>query len=217
MVADYTIRRRRTSDATELIALYRTTFTSIDGPENIDAAVEKFLDLIQEGAVICAFSEDKLLGFAGYNYVSRIPSSTVVGKTMEEVINQELFYARYPEARTYLWQSLAEIYSKQNNGKIEIVSFENEFTVNNWQVNSNDTYCLSIGITPEFQGNGLGRILVGEGERLARESGSLTLYVHCKGSSGSQELFQRVGFKPILLAGPWFEDGTFIVMMGKRL
>lgn len=77
-----------------------------------------------------------------------------------------------------------------------------------------------IVVSPEFQGRGLGRIMLQEAERLARQTGGTRLYADTSGRAqygSTRAFYERVGFRREALLEDFYAPGDDKVIYSKRL
>lgn len=77
-----------------------------------------------------------------------------------------------------------------------------------------------IVVSPEFQGRGLGRILLQEAERLARQAGGTRLYADTSGRAqyaSTRAFYERVGFRREALLEGFYAPGEDKVIYSKLL
>ncbi len=77
-----------------------------------------------------------------------------------------------------------------------------------------------IVVSPEFQGKGLGRILLREAERLARQAGGSRLYADTSGRAqygSTRAFYERVGFRREALLEDFYAPGDSKVIYSKLL
>lgn len=77
-----------------------------------------------------------------------------------------------------------------------------------------------IVVSPEFQGKGLGRIMLQESERLARQAGGTRLYADTSGRAqygSTRAFYERVGFRREALLEDFYAPGDDKVIYSKSL
>lgn len=217
MVWVYNIRFCKKEDEADLVRIYHEAFVGIDGIKDIGETTSRFMEKVKNEKVLVATDNSRILGFAGYDLVRNVPPSLVDGRTMEDILNREIQCARQINLQTSLREYLQRRKEAINCGEMEIKSFENEFTTSTFLVSPKDVYCTEMAVIPELRRNGVGKVLIQVRERIARELGSATLYVHCWCGGSSPQAYQNLDFKPILRMGPEYEDGSASLLFGKLL
>ncbi|RPJ73358.1 MAG: GNAT family N-acetyltransferase [Desulfobacteraceae bacterium] len=77
-----------------------------------------------------------------------------------------------------------------------------------------------IVVSPEFQGKGLGRIMLQEAERSARQAGGTRLYADTSGRAqygSTRAFYERVGFRREALLEDFYAPGDDKVIYSKSL
>ena len=77
-----------------------------------------------------------------------------------------------------------------------------------------------IAVHPEWQGDGLGRRLIEETERLIRENGGTRIYVETSQSpqyDGTRAFYQRLGYRPEAVIPDFYAPGDGKVIFCKVL
>ncbi len=217
VVVDYNLRPCGPADREQLVQIYRDTFTALDGLAYIDETTRRFLEKVDKKRVLVADGEGRILGFAGYDLVSDFPNTLTGGESINNLLNQELEYARSPESRTSLLRGLEARRSELGKGAVVAEFFANEFTTETFPVYPDDVYAMGLAVLTYLQGNGVGKALIKEREKVAAGLGASALYVDCWCGGRSPQMHLDLGYQPILKTGPEYEDGSASLLFGKLL
>ena len=78
-------------------------------------------------------------------------------------------------------------------------------------------YFSEIAVDPEFRGRGIGKMLAKKRIGVAKKSECSAIYVSCWEGGYISKLYEKLGFLPIIKAGPRYKDGNAEKVMCKLL
>ena len=206
MSLDYTIETCQIERQKEVFALYQRAFLTALGEEGLAKRLTTFQKELEDGRVLIANLEKRIVGFAAYDFVSENNS-----------IKNQLAFARDRECEESLRQYLKGNKEKYG-GEIIIEYFDNEVTNS-----ENNVFCdedmliTSVYTIPDFRRQRIAKALTTQEIKIAKNNGSKRIFVNCYQGSEASKLYEKLGFLPIIKTGPNFFDGSSLTLMGKNI
>jgi ribosomal protein S18 acetylase RimI-like enzyme len=76
-----------------------------------------------------------------------------------------------------------------------------------------DVVLTAVAVDPRYRRRGIARALAVARLRLAARSGASQVFVHCVDGSGSRELYEQLGFEPLVRFRRHYSDGTGMALL----
>lgn len=85
------------------------------------------------------------------------------------------------------------------------------------EVDPFDRVLTALAVEPQHRCRGIGTALALARIEVAQVRGARSVFVHCVRGSGSQSLYERLGFRHLLLVDRWYRNGAAMVLMSLRV
>jgi hypothetical protein len=191
--------------------IYRKYYTQILGlnqdafADTLDKDTSDIKEELKSGRLIVVFQNKSIIGFMGYTFLNENPEK-----------KNEIELGLDPANLNDLKMGYGEI-AKKLGCEAVAEYFENEFTQGEIGPIDNGICLDNLVVRKKFRMMGVGTEIAKVGIELAIEHGKNLAFCQCGERRGSEELFLKLEFYPILRTGPMYDDGSSAVLMGKLL
>lgn len=185
---------------TQILSLNQDAFA-----DTLDKDTSDIKEELKSGRLIVAFQNKSIIGFMGYTFLSKDQKTKREVELGLDPSNIDAFRKYYGEIAEKL------------GCKAVVEYFENEFTQGEIGPVDNGVCLENLVIRKKFRMMGVGTEIAKVGIELAIEHEKNLAFCQCGERRGSEELFLKLGFYPILRTGPMYDDGSSVLLMGKLL
>ncbi len=206
-----TIRQYQHEDKDTVLALHRAAFQQICG-EYYEYTLEEVLHELSKNFCVVAIDNNTVIGAGTYTSVKEAFPYT--NSSLKEWMQQIITFASNPSKR----EEAVQFYKDQfrpGSDPITLTYFNDEDTCKNIIVHDNDFYLSSVTIHPGFRRQSIGTALAKRRIEIAQQYGASAIYASCLESSQSPKILGKLGFLPLLRAGP--ATGNESAMIEMRL
>lgn len=200
-MADFQIDVCRESDLETALLLHEQELSPLHNATEYLISRNNFSDNLRAGRVFVARSGERIVGFAGYIQFAD-------HQTMKQSIQNAITWARDKSKEPELLELMQKVQTHLGKGKAYAEVFENKATRSDLRISDTDVYFSQAAVHPDFRKRGIAEKLTLKKIEKSRELGASGIYVSCWEGGHVSKLYDKLGFLPILSAGPRYNDGS---------
>lgn len=190
----------------EILELHKIGFCHL-GKKDYSILRKEIENSLDIGDAVMAMHDGQVVGFESFQTIQVDPSK-------KEHIESKLYYAQHREYEDYIKDHYQKYAVENGVGQVVVEYFHNIFTQEKIKVFDNDYYINAIVVHPDYQKRGIGQMIITETISISNKNDVSTLYVDSIEKSGSESLYAKMGYLPIIRLGPTHHDGSSSVLMG---
>jgi len=187
----------------QVVDLFRQEFTVAGG-----AVLDIIEETLEKKQAVIAIQKNELAGFGTYTQLNN-------RSDLKFQVQETLLIAKSPLTLGAALKSRLEIEQVfHQNGELVLEFFDSKFSRGDFCVLDSDISFTSMVVPPKYQRQGLGRLLIRERVKIAKDKGASAIYVSCWEGGPSKHVYSKEGFEKIIRYGPAYPDGQAVTAMG---